>query len=60
MIARPTTVALPTIEGATVVAARWGGAGDGNRTRIASLEGCVYCAVRGLDPWSDRVTVLRY
>jgi hypothetical protein len=31
------------------------GAGDGNRTRMASLEGCAQRAVRGLDRWSGWV-----
>ena len=33
-----------------------GGAGDGNRTRMTSLEGCVHCAVRGPDWWLGWVT----
>ena len=30
------------------------GAGDGNRTRMTSLEGCARCAVRGRDLRSGR------
>ena len=38
LIARTVTAAPPMIGWAAVLPARWGGAGDGNRTRIASLE----------------------
>jgi hypothetical protein len=37
-----------------------GGAGDGNQTRMASLEDCARRVVRGLDLRNARVTGLRY
>jgi hypothetical protein len=36
------------------------GAGDRDRTGMASLEGCAHCVVRGLGLRSGRVTVTRY
>jgi hypothetical protein len=56
LIARPATVVLLMI-GKDRRLHWWRcGAGDRDRTGMASLEGCAHYAVRGLDQWSGRVT----